>query len=92
MAEVAEAGNFKSKSMPHFEEEIPLREGAEQLYDRLVAVRKACQNKQRARRCLVAVAGVPGSGKSTVTAALAKLFQEREGRRLTILPMVCWCS
>jgi Mrp family chromosome partitioning ATPase len=88
MAEVAKTVNFKSQSMPHFQEVPALAEIAEQLYDRLVTLKTACQNEQISRRCLVAVAGVPGSGKSTVTAALAKLFLERQGRQLTILPMV----
>lgn len=80
--------------MPHFEEDVPLGDIAETLYQRLIALKKKISENNTTRRCLVAVAGVPGSGKSTITAAVAKLYHDRQGRSLTILPMVClhWIS
>jgi Mrp family chromosome partitioning ATPase len=75
--------------MPHFDETVSVGDIAEVLYQRLIALRKRCADDQSSRRCLVAVAGVPGSGKSTVTAAVARLYHERLGKTLTILPMVC---
>jgi pantothenate kinase len=75
--------------MPHFDETVSVGNIAEHLYQRLIALKKRGVDDQSSRRRLVAVAGVPGSGKSTVTAAVAKLYHERQGRPLTILPMVC---
>ena len=73
--------------MPHFDEDVHLHDVAEQLYHRLIILsKKSCENDTRRR--LVAVAGVPGSGKSTLTAAVAKIYLERQCRPLTILPMV----
>ena len=77
-------------TMPHFDENVAISDIAEQLYQRLVALKKQPQlaREQVVRRRLVAVAGVPGSGKSTVTAAVAKLWLERQNTPLMILPMV----
>lgn len=74
--------------MPHFDEHVAIGDIAEQLYQRLLTLKKQQCVEEQARRRLVAVAGVPGSGKSTVTAAVAKLWYERQGKPLTILPMV----
>jgi putative protein kinase ArgK-like GTPase of G3E family len=74
--------------MPQFDDAASVADIAECLYERLVALKNRSFKDDRARRILVAVAGVPGSGKSTVTAAVARLYFERQGRALAILPMV----
>ncbi|KIW01440.1 uncharacterized protein PV09_07198 [Verruconis gallopava] len=72
--------------MPHFDETDSVERIAETLYERLVAL-KSQNAVDSTRRILVAVAGVPGSGKTTITTALSKLYESREGKALTILPM-----
>lgn len=42
------------------------------------------------RRILIALAGVPGSGKSTISAALVKKFSTSGLEKIAILPMVCY--
>lgn len=41
------------------------------------------------RRILIALAGVPGSGKSTISSALLKALPEHGIEDVTVLPMVC---
>ena len=40
------------------------------------------------RRIIIAMAGGPGSGKSTISAALAKLFNARNSEKMRVVPMV----
>jgi len=73
--------------MPHFEGALGIDEIANRLYERLMAVRER-HAKDESHRILVAVAGVPGSGKSTITAALAEVYLRKQKQRLAIFPMV----
>jgi pantothenate kinase len=78
--------------MPHFDETVSVKDIAEELYERIIALKNRCAEENTSRRILVAVAGVPGSGKSTITAALSKLYHERQDKTLTILPMVLFTT
>lgn len=44
------------------------------------------------RRILIALAGVPGSGKSTVSGALLQDLQSHGLEDIAVLPMVGWTS
>lgn len=74
-------------AMPHFEEAVSIEETANHLYERLIALRDRYA-KDESHRILVAVAGVPGSGKSTIAAALSKIYFRKQQRRLAVFPMV----
>jgi hypothetical protein len=49
--------------------------------------RQACEPRQR---ILVGLAGVPGSGKSTVSGALIAELKLRGVQDVVVVPMVCW--
>ena len=51
----------------------------------LLVKRDSCPQK----RIVIALAGAPGSGKSTVAAALKKRFNGPHSQHLQIVPMVC---
>jgi pantothenate kinase len=74
--------------MPHFDETASLGDTAETLYQRLIDLKSKYAEVNNTRRMLVAVAGIPVSGKSVLTSAVARLYEERQGQTLTILPMV----
>ena len=40
------------------------------------------------KRIIIAMAGAPGSGKSVISAALVKLFNERNVEQMKVVPMV----
>lgn len=47
------------------------------------------QNLQPKQRLLVALAGVPGSGKSTVSGTLMAALNQRGVSDVVVVPMVC---
>ena len=42
------------------------------------------------KRIIIAMAGAPGSGKSVISAALVKLFNERNVEQMKVVPMVSY--
>ncbi|MDJ1009320.1 MAG: nucleoside triphosphate hydrolase [Paracoccaceae bacterium] len=60
--------------------DLELPEGTEELLDRLSALPVG-------KRSLVAIAGAPGSGKSTIADALAVRLNQRDANRAAVLPM-----
>lgn len=73
----------KSISRPHQNMSAP-----EDIFLRrldLLVKRYSCPQK----RIVIALAGAPGSGKSTVAAALKKRFNGPHSQHLQVVPMVC---
>lgn len=56
-----------------------------QRVESLIAARKATLSNER---ILIAMAGVPGSGKSTISAAVLKTLHQRGFKDAVVLPMV----
>ena len=61
----------------------------ETLCGRLADLLEKNQSTSR-RRILIAFAGTPGSGKSTISAALTKAFSLKKMGNIAVLPMVCY--
>lgn len=59
------------------------------LQDRLVSL---LNNSPPERRIVIALAGVPGSGKSTIAAALLAHLDKAGIREVFIAPMVCFTA
>ncbi|KAJ9645252.1 hypothetical protein H2199_003258 [Coniosporium tulheliwenetii] len=59
---------------------------ADLLHERIVRLRKQYPSDTR-RRVLIALAGVPGSGKSTISAALMEALRDRNVDGVALVPM-----
>jgi len=42
------------------------------------------------KRLIIALAGGPGSGKSTISASLQELYNKRNEKKLKVVPLVCY--
>ncbi len=72
---------------------ISLEETTSMLLQRLrILIRKRQDSSDPRKRIMIALAGVPGSGKSTVSSAVLRAAEARDSgvSEISVFPMVCY--
>lgn len=72
----------------NFHREFAMDEVEKSLYKRLQRLLERSASHPE-RRILIALAGTPGSGKSTIASALVRSFNATNKEKIQVIPMVC---